>query len=93
MGINWLDERNKAQDKKEPTFYVGQQVHWTHVSNGKRTLSMRRREGVIVSIEGETAMVKASKKVMPIELTRLYPIGVKGQLTEFCEVIFEANRK
>lgn len=93
MGMNWLDERNKTQEAKEPMFYVGQKVHWTHMSNGKKTLSMRRREGVIVSIEGNTAMVKASKKVIPIELARLYPIGAKGQLAEFCEAIFEANRK
>lgn len=67
---------------------VGDKVSWTHVSNNKRTLSMRLRKGAIVAISGDMAEVKTdSGKCVIIETRRLRMDGEKSQISEFIEAI------
>lgn len=34
-------------NQEQPQIKVGDRVHWTHVGNNKRVLSMQRREGAV----------------------------------------------
>ena len=66
-------------------FEAGEKVHWTKYG---RT-SIRRVEGVIVSVEGETAMVKRkSGKIEPFPTHILHKDNESGEM----DVIFRAMR-
>lgn len=71
---------------------VGDKVHWTHVNQGKRVLSMRRREGVVVEIDDKGAFVRVGQKTTWIELHRLRSMAQKSQVTEFVEAAVEASK-
>ncbi len=72
---------------------VGDKVSWTHVSGGKRTVSMRRRDGVLVSIEGEIGTVKVSSgRTVQVPLTQLRTPEAKSALTEFVEAVRDVSR-
>lgn len=72
---------------------IGDKVHWTHVSQGKRTLSMRRREGAVVEIDDKGAFVRVGQKTTWIELDRLRTVSQKSQVTEFVETMFRERTK
>lgn len=72
---------------------VGDEVRWTHVRQSRRTVSMKLRGGVIISIKGEVATVKkASGRTEKVALVRLRTREQKSQITEFVEAVVEAAR-
>jgi hypothetical protein len=71
----------------------GDKVHWTHVNQGKRVLSMRRREGVIVEVDDKGAFVRYSQRTVWIELERLRTEGQPSQVSEFVEAMVESSRE
>lgn len=67
---------------------VGDKVHWTHVGSSTRTISMSRREGEVVAIDGQTATVrKRSGKTERVEVVRLRLMDTPSQITEFVEAV------
>lgn len=80
----------------EPTqIKPGDPVTWTHVSQSRRTITMRQRKGTVESIDGELARVRLpSKAVTRISLSRLMIAGSgKTQLTQFVEAMVESSRE
>lgn len=77
------------------TIKPGDKVHWTHVGGGKRILSMRRREGVVLEVDTNrgVAKVRRGKKEEWIDLKRLRTEGQKSQVTELVEGMVEAVKK
>jgi hypothetical protein len=72
---------------------VGDQVSWTHVGGGSKTITMSLREGMVESIAGAVATVKKkSGRRERIMLVCLRTKGQKSQITEFVEAVVEANR-
>ena len=71
---------------------VGDKVHWTHVNQGKRTLSMRRREGVVVEIDDKGAFVRYGQRTVWIELERLRTESQPSQVTEFVQAMVESSK-
>ena len=75
-------------------FEVGQRVSWTHVSQGRRTLSMFLREGVIESIDGDQAVIKkASGKRETIATKRLRTKEQASQITELVEAMRDSIKE
>lgn len=74
------------------TIKTGDKVHWTHTSRGKRTLSMRRRDGVVESINGDMAIVKCNGRQVEVEVKRLRTESQPSQVTEFVDAMVEASR-
>ncbi len=70
---------------------VGTLVHWTICSLRKRTVSMQRREGKVVAIEGDVAQVKVGRRIVSVELSRLRLTGEQSQIAEFIEGVREAH--
>jgi hypothetical protein len=67
----------------------GDHVSWTHVSSGRKTLSMSLREGVVESIGGDFAVIKKKRGRETIALKRLRTKGQQSQIAEFVEAIRE----
>lgn len=71
---------------------VGMKVQWTHVSTGRRTMSMTLREGTIEAINGNVATVRTpSRKLVDIDARRLQPVGAQSQIGQFVEAMREAH--
>lgn len=71
----------------------GDRVHWTHVSQRGRTMSMTLREGVLESIEGDLALVRTGKnRQVRIAVARLWLDGQPSQIDEFVGALREAHR-
>jgi hypothetical protein len=78
------------------TFKPGDRVHWTQTSARGRSLSMTRREGVVVAVSlgGDVADVRiASGKVLQLYTRVLRHEGERGQIDEFVEGVVAANRR
>jgi hypothetical protein len=67
---------------------IGQAVHWTHVSQRGRALSMQRREGVVEAISGELATIrqKSGRKAI-IAVVRLRAEQQESQIDEFVQAM------
>lgn len=66
-------------------FQAGEKVHWTKYGRS----SIRRVEGTIVSVDGDTAMVKRkSGKIEPFPVAILHKDNEPGEM----DVIFRAMR-
>jgi hypothetical protein len=73
---------------------VGEGITWTHVSKRGKSLSMSLRCGTVEAIEGDMAtVIRPSGRREKVELKRLRRPGQKSQITEFVEVVMEANRE
>jgi hypothetical protein len=74
---------------------AGDKVHWTRASQGKRSLSMRRRDGVIVEVDNdrEVALVQCGKKQEWVDIVRLRTVSQPSQVTEFVEAMVESAKK
>lgn len=71
----------------------GDKVQWTHVGGSRRTFSMSLREGVIVTLGVDTAVVqKRSGKMETVALDRLSLIGEPTLLSRTVEAIREGGR-
>lgn len=74
-------------------FKPGDKVHWTHTSAQGRSISMTRREGTIVEINDQIAVVlTSSKRRIYIHTSRLRLNGRRGQIDEFVDAVREAHR-
>lgn len=72
---------------------IGDYVHWTHVSQRGRSISMTRREGIIEAIDGELAIVRTGKnRQVQVAVARLRLDGQRGQIDEFVGAMREANQ-
>lgn len=71
----------------------GDRVHWTHVSQRGRTMSMVLREGVLESIDGELAIVRTSKnRQVQVAAACLRLDGQPSQIDEVVGALREAHR-
>jgi hypothetical protein len=87
-------ETQKVQEDIEMTdFAVDDQVSWTHVDGSGKTITMKLREGRILSIADGCAVVQKKKGVERVSLGILRKPGQQSQITEFVEAIFQANRR
>ena len=69
---------------------VGDRVHWTYISSSSHTISMSRREGIIIEIKGSIAKVeRASGKTEIVRTARLREMDKPSQITEFVEIMRE----
>lgn len=75
-------------------FKPGDKVHWTHVSQKGRQISMTRREGTIESIDGALAIVRGERKnwQYQVALARLRLDGQRGQIDDFVDAVRESAR-
>ncbi|MBI4672425.1 MAG: hypothetical protein HY741_12275 [Chloroflexi bacterium] len=71
---------------------VGDKVHWTKVSRGRRTVSMKRMEGEIVAISGEIAMVKTKSGKQEVPLAALRLPDAPSAVTEFVDAMRAASK-
>ena len=74
---------------------VGDRVHWTQTSARGRSLSMTRREGVVVAVSlgGDVADVRTpSGKTVQLYTRYLRTEGERGLIDEFVEGVVQANR-
>jgi hypothetical protein len=76
-------------NQEQPQIKVGDRVHWTHVGNNKRILSMQRREGVIEEIKGDVALIRRGKRLVEVAVVRLRAMNQKSQVTELVEAVRE----
>lgn len=78
-----------------PDFKPQDQVTWTSISKRGRAVSMNLKEGVVLSVAGEIAMVKTTRgtRYYAIPLIHLRHVGAKSTLSEFCDEVFAANRE
>ncbi len=67
---------------------IGDYVYWTHVSQGRGTLSMSLREGKVETIVGDSATIKKRNgRTEKINLKRLRWSTQKTQIHEFVEIL------
>lgn len=72
----------------EQTFVVGEEVHWTAVTGkGSTFLGMNRKDGVIVSVGRETAVVKRKNKTVTVALVQLRKMDQPSLLTQAIEAL------
>lgn len=75
------------------TIQPGDHVHWTHISQRGRTISMARREGVIEGIDGGLAIVRSGKnRRVQVAVARLCLDDQPSQIDEFVDAMREASR-
>lgn len=73
---------------------AGDKVHWTKVGKSKKTLSMQRMDGVVESVDVETAVVKLkSGRTKEVPVAQLRLPEEKSQITDFVEAVVEENRR
>lgn len=65
----------------------GNRVSWTVSSIRGRTLSMRIMEGVLVSIDGDTSIMKTKSRLKPVATSLLRLDGEKSDITNFIELM------
>ncbi len=71
----------------------GDKVHWTHVRQQGREVSLERRDGTIETIDGKDAVVRSgSNRRTRVALARLRLDGQPGQIDELIEAARGANR-
>lgn len=72
---------------------IGTKVEWTHVSTGRRTMSMVLREGTVEGIRGEIAIVRTKgRRLIEVPVRRLRTEGQESQISEFVNGIRDAHR-
>lgn len=71
---------------------VGDKVSWTKVSRGRRTVSMKRVDGVITKIEGDLATVKTKSGEQKVPLTALRLPDAPSAVAEFVDAMRAASK-
>lgn len=73
---------------------IGDKVEWTHISQGRRSVSMTLREGTIEQIDGDIATVRTKgRRLTQVPLKRLRADGQESQIGEFVSGMREASRQ
>ena len=75
------------------TMKVGDKVHWTKVSRGRRTVSMKRMDGEIIAINGDLATVKTASGKQEVPLAALRLPDAPSAVTEFVDAMRDVSKK
>ena len=71
----------------------GDKVHWTHVSQRGRQITMTRKEGTIEAIDGALAIVRSATNYRyQVAVARLRIEGQRGQIDDFVDTVREAGK-
>lgn len=71
---------------------AGDLVQWTETGSARRTISMRKKSGVIHFVVGETALVVTDKGTeYEVPVSKLKSINEKSDLTTFVELLRSAK--
>jgi hypothetical protein len=71
------------------------EVTWTHVSCCGNSVTMSLKKGVVLEVSGKLATVrtKGGKYMRVVPIANLRHVGERSTLTEFCDEVFDDNRR
>ena len=67
---------------------VGSQVHWTVWGKGPKTITARRREGVVTRMSGSMAAVlMKSGRLVPVNVDKLRLMSEPSEITQLVDAV------